>query len=101
MTIRVERHLDPFALYRRLKILLDGQPVAGLKPGDSVDLIGPGGEHEIRARLDWTLSPPLLVTDPGEGAVVTVIVGFRGMWEGMWRSFLTPRSALTAEISNE
>jgi hypothetical protein len=60
-----------------MKVFLDGELMARLSPGDSVDLAGPDGVIEVRAKIDWTYSAPLKVTDPVEAEVVRVVVGFR------------------------
>jgi hypothetical protein len=52
-----------------------GQAVAQLRPGESAFTVG-SGPKVLRAKMDWCLSPPLAVTDPGPDATVHVVVGF-------------------------
>jgi hypothetical protein len=99
VTIRVERELD--AVKRRMKVFLDGELMARLSPGDSVDLAGPDGVIEVRAKIDWTYSAPLKVTDPGEAEVVRVVVGFRAPWSAVLSAWSRPRAALLAGLADD
>jgi hypothetical protein len=48
-------------MLRRLGVDVDGQQVAALKQGESVDIPVPAGTRGVVGRMDWTTSPALNV----------------------------------------
>lgn len=71
-TLTVRRETAWRDRLRRYRILLDGVEVGQLLPGEVLTLHPEPGPHELRARIDWCGSQPLLVTI-GDGAVVVVV----------------------------
>ncbi|MEU1646218.1 hypothetical protein ABZ422_25085 [Micromonospora zamorensis] len=55
----LSRPLDAGGLLRRIWVKVDGQRVAGLRPGQSARVSLDGGEHVVHATLDWIRSEPL------------------------------------------
>ena len=98
MAIRVSRERAFMACLRRVQIEVDDVEVARLWPGQHVDIQGTGSEQDVRARLDWTTSELVNVRDPGNSAVVNVVVsipsGARYLVRGLW----TPAKALAIRI---
>ena len=60
--IRVKRSTSYVDRIRAYRILVDGQEMARLDAGQSVDLPVVSGRHTIVAKIDWCSSPTLNVT---------------------------------------
>jgi|SRR5215217_2456871 len=95
MTIRISRERGSPAYLRRVRVEVDRVEVARLWPGQHVDIEGTGSLQEVRARLDWTASRPLAVSDPGSPAVVDVVVGFPAVVRYLVLGLSRPEEALT------
>src|SRR5215204_3131899 len=98
MAIRISREGGSPAYLRRVCVEVDGVEVARLWPGQHVDIEGTGSLQEVRARLDWTTSTPLVVADPGSPAVVGVVVGFPAGLRYLVLGFSRPEEALTIRL---
>jgi hypothetical protein len=69
----LSRPHDSGGLLRRIWVRVDGQRVAGLRPGQSARVSLDGGEHVVQAALDWIRSEPLaLQLDADETASLEV-----------------------------
>jgi hypothetical protein len=91
-SIRVQRPHDGGGMLRRLVVDLDGQQVAALKQGESVDLPVSAGTYAVAGRMDWTRSPALEV-EIAEGQQVRVEVALP--MSALWNMTRRPRSALS------
>lgn len=74
-TLRIERARDGAAIFRRMKIEVDGRTAARVGRGKSVTVDLEPGEHSVRARMDWQTSPTLQVR-VGESSTVLVKVEY-------------------------
>lgn len=60
-------------LLRSYRLEVDGEPRGTIRRGQILELEVPAGRHAVRARIDWTGSPDIVV-DVEPGASVTVVV---------------------------
>jgi hypothetical protein len=90
-TIAVRRPNDMGGRFRRLKIYIDGQEVAGLRPNQTYTAELADGVHEVRGRMDWARSKPLSVGVTGDELVsVEVSLPFRAAF----KVFTDPKHAV-------
>lgn len=91
-TLRIQRARDSAAVFRRMKVLVDGKVVARLKRGERQVHTVDTGEHALQAKMDWTTSEPLLVVVmPDDDVSVEVAIGFNALGA----TFFKPSSALS------
>jgi hypothetical protein len=90
----VSRPDDSAGLLREALIHVDGSVAARLRPGRSATLDLAPGPHVVQAAMDWTTSAPVQV-DVAPGATVHLEVSLP--WSALWRSFTSPRTAMTLE----
>ena len=82
-------------MLRRLRVLVDGETVAKLWPGQSADLPLLPGHHGVQGRMDW-LRSPVVEVQMIAGATVDVEVSLTmGSW---FRAVVVPRRAIRAVI---
>ena len=98
MTIRIRRKRQYFAIFRRVRLVVDGIQVAKLRPGQSIDLEGTGAPQAIRAHLDWTPSNEVSVVDPGDSEHITVEVCSPALFRAMWYSLTRSKEALVLTV---
>ncbi len=93
--IVVRRAADTAGVFRRIKVLIDGDVVASLKPQEqkSIDVVA--GPHTVRAKMDWCGSERLQVSVAGD-APIEVEVSLP--WSGILAGFFAPRTALLAKL---
>ncbi len=97
-TLRVQRPQDTGGMLRDLRVLVDGERLAGLKPGESADLVLSPGQHEVQGAMDWAHSPIVTVDlHDGMTAVVEVSLPFTAVF----RSFFSPKRAIQARVVAE
>ncbi|WDZ86710.1 hypothetical protein [Micromonospora cathayae] len=89
--LHLSRPYDAGAVLRRVWVTVDGLRVAGLRPGQSVDVPVTAGLRVVQAALDWTRSEPLSVRVDGSA---TVSVEASLPVDAYWRAFVTPSRAL-------
>lgn len=90
-TLRVRRKADSAGVFRRMLIEVDGEVVARLLPNEQQAIqVGPG-RHVVRARMDWTASPPVEVHVDGHD---TVHLETSLPWTALFAMVTRPRSAL-------
>jgi hypothetical protein len=90
----VTRPDDSVGMLREALIHVDGSVAARLRPGRSATLDLAPGPHVVQAAMDWTTSAPLQVhAEPGE----TVHLEVSLPWSALWRSFTSPRTAMSLE----
>ena len=78
--IRVKRSTAYADYLRVYRILVDGQDMAGLSVGQSVDLPVFAGSHTVVAKIDWCSSPRLnLIVRDGETVIVECGSNLRGL----------------------
>jgi len=66
----------PYAVLRRYKVEVDGRVVAKVKRGQTASIPLEGGQHTVRALIDWGSSPAVeLQLAPGDEAKLTVTPG--------------------------
>ena len=97
MTIRVIRSSGYYGRVRALKLRLDGQEVARVRNGETVNFAGNGSAQTLRAHMDWMASPPVQIADPGQGVVV-IEVAMPSALAGSWRTFWRPRTAIQVRV---
>jgi hypothetical protein len=85
---------------RAIRIELDGKEVCRLLPGQSRELQGNGKAQVMTARLDWTSSPGVSLTDRPDSEVL-VRVALPPFLQALYRSFFRPRSALILTVDHE
>lgn len=64
------RYLDWGDRWRSYWIDIDGRPVGKIRLGQRLVIPVTAGRHIVRARINWTGSPKVLVDLPGGGEVV-------------------------------
>lgn len=70
-TIVFRRSKRWFALFRRLKVLVDGVESANLWPGEAAELEVASGTHVVQTNMDWCWSNVLEIDcHPGSKPVV-------------------------------
>jgi hypothetical protein len=80
--------------FRRYRIVIDGQQAAMIAPGKTVEIELTAGHHEIRARLVFVGSQPVVI-DAGAEGVHRLRVGSNMFYRNRWRLFhLAPILAL-------
>lgn len=82
-------------MLRGLRVIVDGQELASLKPGESADLPLSPGHHEVQGAMDWARSPVLDVELAG-GTTSTVEVSMP--FSEVFRAFVTPERAVRARV---
>ncbi|MEH3077854.1 MAG: PEGA domain-containing protein [Quadrisphaera sp.] len=60
-TISIRREYGS-GLLRRMKVLVDGQPVGWLRNDSTIDVEVPAGTHSVQVRMDWQRSAPVTMT---------------------------------------
>lgn len=93
-TIRVRRRADGYRdRGRRYRVILDGQEVDQLHPGESCELDVAAGSHQLEVRVDWagTGSQDVIV---GPGESVEFECRNRPGWSTIIRAFTAPSSYL-------
>jgi hypothetical protein len=90
-TIRVRRDADSAGYFRRMAIEVDGTVVACLRPDHEETVSLSAGRHVVRARMDWTFSPPVEV-QLAESDEVELVTSFP--WSALVSMIIRPRSAL-------
>lgn len=94
-TLRLHRQHDAGGLLRRLSVLVDGEQVAALRPGQEAAVTIRPGAHTVQAKMDWTRSAPLRVeVADGQSVSIEVAVPLRCLWEEFYR----PSKALDARV---
>ncbi|MEH0822147.1 MULTISPECIES: hypothetical protein [unclassified Micromonospora] len=71
--VTVRRGEDLGGLLRKMKIEVDGDVVAKLEQGSSIDLNMQPGRHVFRAKLDWQASAALEIYVTAESKIVLEI----------------------------
>jgi hypothetical protein len=98
MTIRITR-LRRQVYKQPLEIYIDDRLITRLPPRASAKVRGNGTVQELVLKCEgMTDSEPLLVTDPGYGRMVGVLVSFAHKRTGFWSR---PDKVLSAEIMGE
>jgi hypothetical protein len=91
-TLVLTRRRDRAGLFRRAEVLVDGEVVAGLRPGKSATVQVAAGRRQVQAAMDWTTSPPIDL-DLTEGAEVRLVVSLP--FASMGTAFSDPSQTLT------
>ncbi len=95
--IEVVRPADGAWPIRRFIIKMNGEVVARLWRGESERMAVPPGRYKLQARMELMRSQPVeLDLVSGESAEVV----FDARWDVWWRTWLTPKKALTAKRTN-
>jgi hypothetical protein len=68
-TIEVARLRGYMGTLRKLKVLLDNQEVAALRPDETIRLQVEPGSHTIAVKMDWAKTPPLELECKERGTV--------------------------------
>lgn len=87
----MSRPNDYGGVFRRLKVYVDGQVVAGLRPNERVTFDLPVGRHRAHGAMDWARSSDLEL-DIAEGASVAFEVSLP--FSAVWASFTSPKTAV-------
>ena len=89
-SIEVRRGNDAAGYFRRIKITLDGAPVARLRPGKSATVALPPGVHQLGGAMDWVRSEDITVeADSDDGAAYEFSLPFSS--DGLKRRGLKAR----------
>jgi hypothetical protein len=81
--------------FRRLRILIDGAEVAGLRPNDSYTAELPAGLHEVRGQMDWATCAPLAI-EVGDSGLVNVEVSLP--YTAVFKAFVAPKKTVQARL---
>ena len=93
--LTVSRPSDWGGRFRKLKIVVDGEVVAALRPNEQWQTELSEGTHTVSGRMDWASSPPLEVAITSEGlAHVEVSLPYLSVLQ----AFVTPRRAVKARL---
>ncbi|GIG36503.1 hypothetical protein [Cellulomonas pakistanensis] len=85
---------DSAGMLRRIRVTVDGEPVALLKPRTVAEVDVPPGRHRVRASMDWTTSRAMdLDLVPGERVEIRTRLPF----SMIWRMVTAPGDTLTIE----
>lgn len=80
-TLSIRRPREWFGRFRKLQVILDGNPVTALGIGKTVELIVEPGVHTLQVKMDWCISQELQVgVNPGER--LTFVTKSPGLWRG-------------------
>ena len=79
---------------RKYKVLLDGAVAAEISHGESTALEVPPGPHEVRAKIDWCTTPPVVVTGDEQ---LTVQTGTGNAFTAIFVAVFTPSRYLRLE----
>lgn len=60
-----------FAKFRALKLVIDGKNVDSIKQGKAIEIEIPDDAVELRGKMDWGMTEPILLTNVKEGDIVT------------------------------
>lgn len=90
--IAVRRSQESTGILRRIRIQIDGQEAAALRPGQQVSLSAAVGAHSVQAFIDWCSSPPLVI-DIRDDQVKTIEVAMP--WTFLRTMIRNPSEALT------
>ena len=75
----LERKRDGVGVFRRVKVTVDGEVVARLRPGARVEVDVTPGPHRVQAHMDWISSEEVQVApERDERPTVLVAYGFSG-----------------------
>ncbi len=92
--LTVRRPREWSGLLRGTKVLLDGEQIGALRPGQEVSREVSAGAHVLRAQLDWIRSDELTVTVDDTPVAVELSYPFRAII----RQFTAPRTAITLDV---
>ena len=59
--LTIKRLADSAGVWRRIKVEVDGELVARLRPKQSSSVFLSPGRHEVRAKMDWCSSPTVSI----------------------------------------
>ncbi len=85
---------DSAGMMRSIRVTVDGEPVALLKPRTVAEVDVPPGRHRVRASMDWTTSRAMdLDLTPGERVEIRTGLPL----SMLWRMITAPGDTLTIE----
>lgn len=90
--VTVRRTNDFFGRFRRVKVLVDGQQAADLKPNESTDISLGSGRHEVQGAMDWTRSQVCSI-DVSDSAPIVVEFSMP-FFDALIESFVRPKQAI-------
>jgi hypothetical protein len=94
-TLHLVRPNDYAGRYRSLKVLVDGQQAAALKPNQRVSIVVGDGAHEAVGKMDWMRSRPTSFDIAGsEDVTVELSIPFGSIFDAVFR----PRRAIRARM---
>lgn len=79
---------------------VDGEDAGSIKAGETVILEVPAGSHKVRASIDWTGSPAVIV-DARPGAQIRLLVGPAGSALSALLQIFKPMSYLKLSVQEE
>ena len=79
---------------RKYKVLLDGTVSAEISHGETASLEVAPGPHEVRGKIDWCTTPPVVVTGDEE---LTLQTGTGNAFTAIFVALLTPSKYLRLE----
>lgn len=94
-TLLLRREQDGAGVFRKMKVTLDGEVVARLRPGAQVEVDVPPGPHGVQARMDWASSEVVQVTSDGDSRHC-VAVGYR--LSSFYATFFRPGTAIDIQL---
>ena len=92
----LERADDWFGRLRRMKVLVDGQQLAALRPGDRELVALPAGPHTAYARMDWARSSTVSFELVDDGEIRLVVSA--SFFSALLTTFLRPHRAFTLRL---
>jgi hypothetical protein len=93
------RKSERMGYFRKLKVAVDDEVVAQLKPGESVTVQVSPGLHSLEARMDWEKSAPCVVNLADDGSAVVEARAF--FWSSLLSNSLWSKRALEIVIIKE
>jgi hypothetical protein len=94
-TLVIRRPDDWGGRLRRLRIFIDGEEVAGLRPNEVHTAELPAGPHNVRGQMDWATCAPLPIEVPDGG---TVQVEVSMPYVAVLKAFVAPKRAVRARL---
>ena len=94
-TLKIQRNRSGAGQLRHMRIYVDQNCVARLRPGGEWEAPVEPGHHEVAARMDWCASSPLVVDLPKDGET-TVKVSFP--LSSILKIFLRPKRAIECRV---